>query len=441
MCKYSHSFCAQCLIFALLLGSSAILQAQITPPEFKEKVIIKENYKIPGEFFPVRGSVLIIKGNAYVGGDIFVGDSAYIERFQFMQASSVSNREASIWPGGIIPYEIDYSFSATERRRIVDAMNHIMDRTNVKFVLRNDQTDFIRFKRYTVAQLGFLGGSAPLGRSPGMGLHEIKLSQFDMPLIAHEILHVLGIMHEHTRNDRDNFITVLTNNIPTNFRSFFEKFPRNDTRDIGAYDFNSIMHYNASAFGIIENGVQRQTIEKKSNTKDLTFGRAVQLSSGDITGVNTLYPASAGNRVIPYTEELITHELPVGQTKTVTVQANVAHNFVNVFMRSGQKFEIRVTPTTQRWKGSLFVESTATGFTRGATDFPRQSGNMMRLMGELFLRNNDIGTFIEGSGFSIGTSRDYTASTNGYLILYGNDNIAAYIDNSGSLTVTIKRVL
>ena len=107
MHKYLSSLGAQCLLVALIFCFPFLSKGQISPPEFKDKVVIKENYKIPGEFFPVRGSILIIKGNAYVGGDIFVGDSAYIERFQFMQASSVSNREASIWPGGIIPYEIE----------------------------------------------------------------------------------------------------------------------------------------------------------------------------------------------------------------------------------------------------------------------------------------------------------------------------------------------
>jgi hypothetical protein len=415
--------------------------AQIKPPSFSAKILSKANYKIPGEGFPATGTVTFINGNAYVSGDIFIGDSAFVERFQFMQFSSVSNRSASIWPSGIIPYEIESSFSTTEKRNIIDALNHVMDKTNVLFIPRSTQDDFVRFKRYTVAQLGFLGGTAPLGRQQGTGMHEIKLSQFDMPLVAHEILHVLGVMHEHTRNDRDNFIEILRDNIVPAHRGFFEKFPRNDTRDVGSYDFNSIMHYNFSAFGLVENGVQRQTIAKFSNRADRTFGNATQLSPGDIRGVNSLYTTNAGRRIIPYTGDLVQHEMSVGQSRSITVHANRTHNFVNVFVRDGQKFEIRVTPTSQKWKGGLLSESTATGYTRGFGDVPRRNGNMMQLMGEIFKKNNDTGTFIEGSGFNIGTSRNYTASRNGYLVLYGNDNIIAYGDNSGSITVSIKRVL
>jgi hypothetical protein len=425
----------------LLLFQIDGLQAQIKPPSFKTKLLTKTNYKIPGEGFPATGTVTFINGDAYVSGDIFIGDSAYVERFQFMQFSSVSSKRASIWPAGVIPYEIENNFSTAEKRNIIDALNHVMDKTNVLFALRTTQTDFVRFRRMTVAQLGFLGGTAPLGRQPGMGMHQIRLSQFDMPLIAHEILHVLGVMHEHTRNDRDNFIQILTDNVAPDFRGFFERFPRNDTRDVGAYDFNSIMHYNFSAFGIVENGVQRQTIARLSNRADRSFGNATQLSAGDIRGVNSLYITNAGRRVIPYSGDLVQHEMSVGQSRTVTVHANRAHNFVNVFVRDGQRFEIRVSPSSQRWKGGLLSESTASGYARGFGDLPRRNGNMMQLMGEIFKKNNDTGTFIEGSGFSIGTSRDYTASSNGYLVLYGNDNIIAYGDNSGSITVSIRRVL
>jgi hypothetical protein len=201
------------------------------------------------------------------------------------------------------------------------------------------------------------------------------------------------------------------------------------------------MHYFATAFGIVENGVARQTIFRLSNRSDRNFGRATELSANDIRGVNAMYPVLAGERVIPYTGDLVQHELSIGQTRTVTVQANQSHNFVNVFVRNGQRFEIRVSPATQRWKGSLFSESTASGYARGIGDIPRMSGNMMQLMGEVFKTNNDVFTLIDGSGFSIGTSRDYTATRNGYLVLFGNDNIIAYGDNSGSISVTIRRVL
>ena len=64
---------------------------------------------------------------------------------------------------------------------------------------------------------------------------------------------------------------------------------------------------------------------------------------------------------------------------------------------------------------------------------------MMRLIGERFTHPNAL-SFIGGSGFSIGRTLTHTAAGHGFLCLYANDTIAAYGDNSGSISVTIKRI-
>ena len=69
---------------------------------------------------------------------------------------------------------------------------------------------------------------------------------------VHELVHTLGFVHEHTRPDRDNFISVNTDNIQLgkekNFEirkhgttDFFEKGNVNSKNT--PYDVLSLLHY------------------------------------------------------------------------------------------------------------------------------------------------------------------------------------------------------
>jgi hypothetical protein len=67
----------------------------------------------------------------------------------------------------------------------------------------------------------------------------------------HEIGHALGLLHEHTRPDRDKFIKVLFGQVKDDAsRMQFNTINGLRTQTLGKYDFNSIMHYPRDAFGI-----------------------------------------------------------------------------------------------------------------------------------------------------------------------------------------------
>ena len=69
---------------------------------------------------------------------------------------------------------------------------------------------------------------------------------------VHELLHTLGFVHEHTRPDRDDFISVNMDNIEPGKEKNFEKRPEG-TRDFfekgsvdsrnTPYDVLSLLHY------------------------------------------------------------------------------------------------------------------------------------------------------------------------------------------------------
>ena len=62
--------------------------------------------------------------------------------------------------------------------------------------------------------------------------------------VVHEILHSIGILHEQSRPDRDNYVTINFDNIKSDKKENFKKYGWDsvDTREI-AYDLGSVMHY------------------------------------------------------------------------------------------------------------------------------------------------------------------------------------------------------
>jgi hypothetical protein len=122
-----------------------------------------------------------------------------------------------------------------------------------------------------------LGGSEPVARTSFPG-------HCSTGSTIHEIGHAIGLFHEQTRHDRDQYIQIFWENISPDNRFNFEKHSRIVGSDTGPYDFGSIMHYGPKAFSMngeytmlkIDGGVfeeQRQS-----------------LSEGDIAGVAEMYP-------------------------------------------------------------------------------------------------------------------------------------------------------
>ena len=115
----------------------------------------------------------------------------------------------------------------------------------------------------------------------------------------HEIGHAIGLWHEHSRPDRDEFIEVLYENIIETEQDNFgrltpEKF--NLVPDVG-YDVESIMHYGPFAFSKESNGRDKRTIRLRDGAtlsyehclNLLAMGQRDELSYLDKLRANKLY--------------------------------------------------------------------------------------------------------------------------------------------------------
>lgn len=131
-------------------------------------------------------------------------------------------------------------------------------------------------------------------------------------------------------------------------------------------------------------------------------------------------------------------KLGVNESKTIVVKAGEAYNHTTLYMSAGEKYQFTVSGT-DLWKNNS-TETTANGYQPGLLDGARrQSGyNMMTLVGEIFRDLNN--TSYTGTHFKIGTSRTYTAAISGYLMCHANDVLIGYGDNTGQVSMTVKRV-
>uniref|UniRef100_A0A5S6R2C3 Metalloendopeptidase n=1 Tax=Trichuris muris TaxID=70415 RepID=A0A5S6R2C3_TRIMR len=199
---------------------------------------------------------------------------------------AATGRPERLWEYGVIPYEILANFSGDHHALFRRAMNHWENYTCVSFVPRTSED--VSYIVFTIAECGccsFVGkrGEGPQAISIGKNCDKFGI-------VVHELGHVVGFWHEHTRPDRDQYVDIFYKNIQQGQDYNFEKLKPSEVNSLGqAYDFASIMHYARDTFS---RAMYLDTILPKpdANTHERPeIGQRIRLSPGDIIQTNTLY--------------------------------------------------------------------------------------------------------------------------------------------------------
>lgn len=118
-------------------------------------------------------------------------------------------KESTRWPNGVVPYIFHSTVPANDRSVITRCINEYHAKTCLKFVPRSSEYDYIEFQSLKTgcwSSVGRIGGKQVINLQPGGCTSKIGTP-------CHEIMHALGFLHEQNREDRDNFVRILTQNI------------------------------------------------------------------------------------------------------------------------------------------------------------------------------------------------------------------------------------
>lgn len=228
-------------------------------------------------------STQAIEGDDIIHGDMILTKEQYAiltdtiakeSNKYIINPSSFAKR----WPYGRVFYTIHPNVTNNMKRKIEEAMAAWESQTSIEFIPRNSETDYVEFVKYPFqcsSSIGKKGGKQTVRLS--------RICSFDEGRVIHLIGHTLGLLHEHRRPDRDDFIKVNDNNIRRSNQVLFNKYSSDYGEYNGNFDFESVMMWDSYRHS--KNG--QPAITKRDGS---IIGVNSSISKGDAEMINKVYP-------------------------------------------------------------------------------------------------------------------------------------------------------
>ncbi|KAK3083946.1 hypothetical protein FSP39_005797 [Pinctada imbricata] len=236
-----------------------------------------------------------------VEGDIMMKMKEYMDMQKDLddeekgrQKRKAIRRTPSRWPNRIIPYEISSEIPASG----VNVIRQAIDNWNRNTCLRirpanSNENNRIRFVQRGGCSsfIGIIGGTQDVTLGRGCLFKRI---------VEHEIGHAVGFFHEQSRPDRDNFVQIVSKNIQPGLENNFARQPTSTVNNFEVpYDYLSVMHYGATAFGL-NRAITVRTVDRAFQNR---IGNAPGLSFNDFKLANLMYNCNSGCQSVTCPEE------------------------------------------------------------------------------------------------------------------------------------------
>jgi len=166
---------------------------------------------------------------------------------ELRQSNNQTKAVWAIWPGGLIPYWLDPSFSNKDRAMIANAFAYIEDVTCLRFEPDEDEKN----PRMDIIADDLGGYCWTSWQTNGNGhntyseVHLSPSSACTVPrTIVHELMHGVSFYHTQTREDRNQYVRIEWENIYNDSQDQFEYCSGCCCGTHGLdYDCSSVMHY------------------------------------------------------------------------------------------------------------------------------------------------------------------------------------------------------
>lgn len=160
------------------------------------------------------------------------------------QANATFNGGFTPWTGGNVYYAFSNNVSAVKQQAFLDGMAEWAMFANLHFILHTNEANYVLIYEETAAE----GGLSAVGMIGGEQTIQIAPNAWNRGTICHELGHTLGMVHEHQRSDRNNYVNILTNNIIPGDAGNFVLL--SNSTNVTPYDFLSVMHYSRTNLSV-----------------------------------------------------------------------------------------------------------------------------------------------------------------------------------------------